>query len=775
MTSSLQAYNESQFLFLGDWRPGWLMFFAMLALLVLALTWFDLREMPPVRRRLLLGLRAFVLLMGIFLAAEPALELREVSRIPNHIAVLFDDSASGQLPANSAQTRQDILRAQADALRLDTQIERHIFDLYRFGDSLRPTSQAELRQLETTSPRTHILQAVERLRERYPEDSLGGVVLLSDGADNATLGSRVARDQALDDGSLAELRRLNVPIHTVQIADNQALRDIAIRRIRHDEFAFVRNAIHVEVELEVHGYERGAVPVRLRRDGELLQTRDIFLEPGTNHYNVEFEFVPELIGKEIYSVDIPVESDDMVPANNRDFFVLRVIRDKIRVLQVVGEPSWDVRFFRQLMKADPNVELVSFFILRNFENVHRAPESEMSLIPFPTHELFHEQLGSFDLVVLQNFAYGPFGMAQYLRNIRDYVKRGGGLLVLGGDGSFSSGGYANTPIEEVLPLHLGRSSHPSAAINLDKFRPQLTDAGARHPITRLDFDQRTNRELWEKLPEMHGTNVVLDAKSDAIVLATHPHLRTSKGPMPVLAIADQDKGRSMALTVDSIWRWNYEWVLDGGSSRPYSSFWNSAIRWLIRDPALNLLQLDIGQTVVEQGAMVDVQIRAFRTDYTPAANAIVHLTLQRRPLDDVVAGHRSESLAEQFTLETDDQGRARWTIQAEGEAAWRVEARADVEAGVEAHTDEIFLSVDHSLELRDVQARNDLLEQIANATGGRFLEAGAELHRLPFLEPKLERVHRRTSVDVWSTPWVLILFVLLLAGEWHLRRRWGRL
>lgn len=775
MSVLLASFNERQFLFLGDWGPAWLAFFGVLALLVLLLTWFDLREMSPWRRRGLLALRTFVLAVGIFLAAEPALEMREVSRIPNHVAVLFDDSASGQLPADGQQTRQDVLRGHAERLRTDKHAEKHVFDVYRFGDALHSSSLEEARQLEAKAPRTHILQALERLRERYPEDSLGGVVLLSDGSDNATLGARVPEGQALDESTLAELKRLRAPIHTVEIANNEALRDIAIRRIRHDEFAFVRNAISIDVELQVHGYQGGTVPVRLRRNGEILQTRTFAIEAGVKDYRVEFEFVPELIGKEIYSVDIPVEDDDMVPANNRDFFVLRVIRDKIRVLQVVGEPSWDVRFFRQLMKGDPNVELISFFILRDYENVHRAPDSEMSLIPFPTHELFHEQLGSFDLVVLQNFSYGPFGMAQYLQNIKDYVNRGGGLLVLGGDNSFSAGGYARTPIEDVLPVRLGRAAHPDAAIDLRSFRPQLTDAGARHPITRLEFDPRENQALWEKLPPMHGSNIVQEAKPDAVVLATHPHLKTPQGPMPVLAISDQNKGRSMAFTVDASWRWNYDWVLEGGSSRPYTSFWNSAIRWLIRDPALNLLQLDIGQTIVESDAMVDVQIRAFRADYTPAANTTVRLKLQRRPLDDIISGAQQEVVAEEITLETDDQGRARWTVQAQGEAAWRVEAQANVEAKLSAEADEIFLSVDHSHELRELEARNDLLQQIAEATGGQTVRSGQALHDLPFLAPRLERVHRRKTVDVWSSPWVLIVFVLLLALEWQLRRRWGRL
>lgn len=770
------SYNESQVLLLGSWGPRWLAAFIIIGAIILILTWLDLRQMRASHRRILLGLRAAAIALGIVFAAEPALELRDVERTPNKIAVVFDDSASGQLPADAKRSRQAVLRQEAKSFDTAVAPERHQFDFFRFGDALHPSSKSALETLDANAPRTDILHALEQLQGRYTRDKLGGIVLLSDGADNSTLANRVAPDQELDENTLQLLDRLGVPIHTVQIADKDTIKDIAIREVHHDNFAFVRNAVKVDVDIEVHGYGSGTFPVRLRRDGEVLQTHDLTIQKDTQTYSLSFEFVPEQIGKEIYSLDIPVDHADAVPENNRAFFVLNIIRDKIRVLQVVGKPTWDVRFFRQLLKGDPNVELISFFILRDYHSVHRAPENEMSLIPFPTHELFEEQLGSFDLIVLQDFEFEPYSVGHYLRNIQRYVQRGGGLLMLGGDGGFTTGGYADTPIEDVLPVELPRRRSQPSTTDLQKFRPQLTQAGSRHPITRMEFDTHENQELWKKLPELHGTNLVGDPKPGAVVLATHPRQRTSKGPMPVLAIQDQDKGRSMAFTVDSTWRWNYEWVLGGGSSRPYTSFWNSAIRWLIRDPALNLLQLDIGQSVVQTGGTVDVEVRAFRADYSPAADTEVELTLRRKSLDELIAGTNKEHAHETITLTTDDQGRARWQVTADDEAAWRVEAEMNIDENIDATADEIFLSTHQSDEFRDVQPRDDLLKKIADASGGRFVRAGrSSLAKLPFEAPRVDRVSKRKSVDVWSAPWILVLFVLLLAAEWHLRRRWGRL
>jgi hypothetical protein len=103
--------------------------------------------------------------------------------------------------------------------------------------------------------------------------------------------------------------------------------------------------------------------------------------------------------------------------------VVRVIRDKIRVLQVAGAPSWDVRALRAMLEENPNVDLISFFILRTQDDIALVPNDEMSLIPFPTRELFEEQLPSFDVIVLQNFEFLPYGIGDYLDNIRELRRR----------------------------------------------------------------------------------------------------------------------------------------------------------------------------------------------------------------------------------------------------------------------------------------------------------------------------------------------------------------
>jgi len=779
MLEFLTGYNEGSVLFLGEWGRAALYIFVALALGVLVLTWLDLREMRRVRAVSLIGLRASALALAVFMVMEPAIELKNVTRVKNRVVVLVDVSRSQSLPADDRRTRWERTVEALEALRpmLTSDHPDHTFEVVTMAEGIAPSDIDTLthRSFVPIGNATHIMEALEALDATAGSSEFGGIVIISDGSDNGLLAGRVREGEALDAESQSTLRRIGAPIHTLATSEPGRIRDIAIRRVYHDDFAFVRNAVAVEVDIQVLGYTRGTIPVTLRREGEILQTRQLAIEAGRDRYRLQFEFVPELIGKEIYAVEIPVQDGEALAENNVEYFVVNVIRDKIRVLQVVGRPSWDVRFLRQLLKGNPNVDLISFFILRAADDVQRVPNREMSLIPFPTDQLFNEQLGSFDLIIFQNFTHEPYNMRQYLPRVRDYIYSGGGFVMVGGEQSFSMGGYAITELAEVLPVRIPPRHNPSALIDLEPFRAELTEAGGRHPITRLVFDRAENRRVWAGLPEAQGSNVVGAAAPDATVLATHPTLRIGDEPMPVIAVADRGDGRVMSIAIDDTWRWSFEEVAGGGSSRAYGSFWNSAIRWLIRDPELNLVQVEIPGGVYDPDDEVEVTVRVFLPDYRPAAGVEGTLRVTRRDLQRLGEDTGDVVLSTAFT--TDDRGRHVLRYRPDEAGAYRVEASARVEDDVELRDDEIFLAVSASRELRDVEPRPDLLEAIAGASGGtsRVLPVGQRLRNLEFLPARVQQVDDRQVIDVWNSPYLLALLALLLGTEWSLRRRWGRM
>jgi len=770
------GFNEADVLLLANWSRLALGVFVGLALLVLGITWLDLRDLPRRRGAVLLALRGAALALAVALVAEPAVELRHVTRVPNHVAIVVDVSASQDLDADAQDRRWDRTREALRDLRerIESDDGEHIFDVYALGETLTPSSIDALLQLDAPTGReTRLDLALEQLDEQAATTEFGGVVIVSDGVDTGALGTRWEPGGELDAGTLQRLERIGGPVHTLATAEPGTLQDVSIARVLYDEFAFVRNAVTVVAEIEVHGYESGTLPVTLRRGADVLQTRQLIIDPNQTRQRVAFEFVPEQLGREIYEVAVPLLDGEVVAENNRDYFVLDIIRDEIRVLQVVGRPSWDVRFLRQLLKQNPSVDLISFFILRSNEDVQRAPNREMSLIPFPTDELFNEELGSFDLVIFQNFTWEPYDMRQYLPRVREYVLGGGGFMMIGGEQSYSVGGYAGTEIEDILAVDIGAARDPSVAIDLTSFRPQLTDAGQRHPVTRLEFDPAANRETWASLPPMRGTNIVQGPADGATVLATHPTLLGADGAaMPVVAVADRGEGRTMAMTIDDAWRWAFESVGDGASSQPYARFFSGAMRWLIRDPELNLVRVEIPEDEFAPGDTVAGTVRVFGYDYAPAADVEGTLQIWRRPLEDPTA---EDVLVDELPVRTDARGRVPFEITADTAGAWRIEATVELEAGHPLTDAGLFIAVPPRAETRHIEPRPDLLEAIATASGGDHRVLPSRLGGLHFEPARVRRVDRREVVELWTSPWVLGLFILLLGTEWSLRRRWGRL
>lgn len=792
---SFGDYNAGDLLWLGDWSPAWIMILVILGAIIFAISAYDLRSLRALRRWTLVGLRVAVYAMAVLLLLEPAIDLKHISKVKNDVVVLVDTSKSMSLRAEAKYKTTRYERAVDGLAELKPLIERtkddHNFHFFSLGDGLRPTSLAALSGARPTDDATEIGVSFDNLDEHLDPQNLGGLVLVSDGIDTGALGRRIQRGEALDQTTLELIEKLDVPINTLAAASSESLRDVAITRVHHDDFAFIHNKVGIDVDLQIVGLDTARVPVELRREGHLLQTRHVQVTPEKTDYRVSFEFVPEHMGKEIYTVSTPQFSGEVLTENNSSHFLLNVIRDKIRVLQVVGQPSWDERFMRRLLKTNPNYDLISFFILRTDSSVQLVPNHEMSLIPFPTRELFEDELGSFDLVIFQNFNFGPYQMRRYLPRIAEFVRDGGGFVMTGGELSFAAGGYSNTPIEEILPVFLPPMSNTKSAVDFQEFQPNLTRAGLHHPITQLAFDPASNLKIWDQLPAMRGSNIVTGAKPGATVLATHPNLRTGGDPMPVITVSEVGKGRSMALTSDSTWRWAFEQVQSGGVGREYQVFWNSAIRWLIQDPELKLIKVEVPEDIYPPGSQMDVLVHLVKSDYTPAEGVKGSLKVLHRDLIDpsykaVDSQQGGTVLAKDLNIP--DQKNIKtveFTTNARGEAVlnlpvpqtgvYELIAEAPGASGKLVDRESV-LSVPNINEFREIIPRDTLLSAVAGASDGYHAELpDFSADALKLKPPRFVKVNHRRVIQLWDHFAIFLVIIGLLAAEWSLRRRWGRL
>lgn len=759
------AFNATQWVSLSR-MPAW-MWFGVAGALILSLwlSWRGTRGAPPKTRLALFLLRTLMVGGVAILLAEPGLRKLATSKEANRVVIAVDTSAS------MAQTEKDQASRVQLALQLKARLEKDlsereapfVIETLHIGDNVEPLPASLEEMLRTGSQQptgavsdlAALFDPANGLPEKTP---LAGVVLMSDGADTQGLTT------ALTPELRGHLAGLDAPVHTVWLGSEKPFADVALTQVIADDFAFVRNQVKVQVIVRHVGFSNRSLPLTLREDGRPLWTRPFTLSEG-NESVLTLDFEPKSAGKHVYTLAAPVHPDESIAENNRIDFTLKVIRDRIRVLQVAGRPSWDERFVRRLLRENPSVDLISFFILRSPTDVAGASNRDLSLIPFPTRELFTEELNTFDVVIFQDFNFRPYQMGMYLENVKEFVEEtGGGFLMIGGSLSFSEGDYENTPIAEILPVQL-MPGH--GHLSEDKFRPLLTPAGRSHPITDLE-DVVGVAEPFAVLPELEGVNLVAGLSPDAQMLLAHPYLNAGENPQPVVAVREVKKGRTMAVLTDSTWMWSLPHVGNGGRGDAHRRFLANSLRWLIRDPELSRVKVALSETTLAPGARLKAEIRSFDVRYAPEGGADVRVIFT--PLDAAPASAPSEEIVIDGKTDPDGQWQTEFTPPTPG--AWRVRVSATKD-GLSIGSDEnAFVVQSVQLEALHAEPRADILRSIAAAGRGNFVGDG-NVEDLRFRDHGIEKIHRQKTEPLWNH-WLPMLWIACLASlEWWWRRRRG--
>lgn len=701
-------------------------------------------------RRFVLGALGGLGIAAVFVVVLQLTLVREAfEEVAGGTAVLVDDSRSMTLTGASG-SRSDAVRALVRRWQEDDRVDPMV---YRFGSETRGAGWHDLAEsYDPLADQTDIREGINTVLEKSTDQEIGSVVVITDGADRKFRASSLSLDATAP------------AIHAVVVGGDDPLDDQAIIALRADSTAYVGVPAMIRAEVRALGTLGGAeLGVQLWHDERILEERTVVLD-AQGRGTVEFEVIPKQTGRALYRVVIPVDEADEVPQNNQRAALLRVGRDRIRVLLVAGRPSWDVRFLRDFIKRDGSVDLISFFILRAPSDLTAAGTNELALIPFPTDELFREHLGSFDVIIFQNFDFEPYDMQEYLPRIRDYVKRGGSFLMVGGDHSFSLGGYAATPIEEILPVRL-----PAAGgIVPGAYHPRPDPALIRHPIIALGPNPALTRRTWKTLPKLHGANELAGVKEGASVLLEHPRARIpGGGRLPILVVGSAGRGRVAAMTTDESWRWRFASDETTVGADEYELFWDRLVRWLTRDPLLEPSRISTDRDHYGIGAPVIVSGLLRDERYRPIGN-------QRVALRIVPAGEEPQENADAtgtVTAQTDREGQLRASMPGPREpGAFEVEAMFEGKAL--AH--EVFVVEESGDELADLEVSATELGAAADQTGGRLFLGIDDVPPLAELSSTTRKTSGLISRQPLLSPWFLFATLAVLAMTWVFRRRWGR-
>lgn len=698
------------------------------------------------------ALRGIGVLSVAILVLEPAhLKNVEHKRAPK-VAVLVDESASLSIrdfsqdpPGTFRYERlQELWKKQSPSAEMMT---------VGFGEAYRSIQASHLYETAPQAPASRLDQALRTLARK--SSPLSGALVLSDGL--------VATDDESLQALAEAINQIDLPVSMIDISQKKR-RDLALRDPKIPEFCFAQNAQEFSVTLTREGVRQGEHRAELWRDGKLLDHRTVYFSAAQSSSEITFRHSPQRTGKFVYSIRVVPVDNEATEANNEVFRSVSVLRDKVRVLHVAGRPDWDVRALRNLLKRNPNVELLSYYILRDEKDQMRDdPSAPMSLIQFPHQELFEEQLGSFDIIILQNF--DATARSNYNRNFGQFILDGGAIAIIGGDLGLSGGDYSLPPFSSLLPA-IPRVED----MRRTPIKARLTPAGQVHPITA--WMQKLSGPEGLDLPTLDTFN-----RSDA--------QRRKKGNVqvllqtqgdenyPLLAIAEPGKGRLLELLTASSWRWGFAPKLsrlDG--LRPYDRLWQEIIRWSLREDPSPLSMQSPSRLLAPQRSWT-VQLRTRELDGRLEPKVPVQIRVK----------HKGEVLVEQ-TLTTDEQGQVKWTWTPKRNGRFEVlVSRPSPKPGQAA------IEIGHPLYVGvsspDFNPLNPApyiprLRNLIEKSGGQYWR-GAQipsdpLTALPVRPPSATRRHatgQSQPQSLWDHPLVW-LALLTLPAEWWLRRRRGQ-
>ena len=718
------------------------------------------------KQRLALGqssflvfLRTCVYILLIFFLLGPALVDKRVTKLRRPLTVLIDSSESMAFPASSKATqdgkpgksrldlvREKLLNGQEPLIQ---KLNRdYDLRLYRFGTSVEPISPGSLSQLKAQDEGTRLLELLPRAATDAGAQS--GILLFTDGITNG--------DQKTLDGTPA----LSVPVFTVGVGETEGFTDVRIAEVRAPEFAFRGREFKIDLTVQAYGLKGKSVPLYFNRGKNLITSRPVAIDSDSFEQKITFSFNPKELGTHSFSLSIPAQPGEQITENNHKEFKVDVHRDKIRVLTLSGSPAWNYRFLRMAMKQDPLIELVSFVFLRTPTDTVDVPDNQLSLIPFPIDDIFLEELKNFDVVFFDDFSHRAYFNPVYLERVKDFVRDGGGLAMLGGFRSFDSGGYAESALKDVLPVELDNKGRYQTQATV---RPVLTASGKVHPITRLLPDPKANEEAWAKMPPLADLNQVRGARGETLLSASGDGAATGS---PLLTIGRFGKGRSLALMTDDVWRWNFIAVGNRETPQNHLKLIRQAVRWLAQEPAFEQVQIRPIPTS-RPGEKVAIKLRVLKDDFTPTAQASVQLRVFGPEGEPSLVSATADSEEGEYTGE--------YTPTKEG--SYRVEAEANL-AGKTLGRDKTSFSVAFPYgETDDGRPRTDLLKQIAEASHGEFFSINDWNDKaLDKIAAKLEshapsQIVEQRQTRLWSTLWPFSIILALLSVEWWMRRKWG--
>jgi hypothetical protein len=510
------------------------------------------------RRGAVLRLLSYALLL--LAIANPHLKQEDREPLNDVLAVVVDDSQSQAIASRTGRT-EEIRKSLEDKLKAFPNLDvRWVHSASTSADSER----------DGTMLFTDLGQALADV----PPDRLAGVIMITEG-------------EVHDVPASAAGLGFDAPVHAL-LTGKPGEFDRRLQVLSAPRFGIVGSAQQVEVKVtETTPGNAGSVKLTVTHQGQPPTTRSVRIGE-----NVEIPVAIDHAGPNIVEIEAETATGELTTVNNRAVLTVEGVRENLRVLLVSGEPHAGERTWRNMLKSDASVDLVHFTILRPPEKQDGTPINQLSLIAFPTRELFQEKLDQFDLIIFDRYQRRGVLPLLYLENVARYVEKGGAVLVSAGDDYASPLSLYRSPLGQILP------AVPTGRVVEEPFKPKLTELGEKHPVTN-DLPGASGTEpSWGRWFRV----VDVDPRDGEVLM------KGAQGK-PLLVIGQRGEGRVALLLSDHAWLWarGYE----GGG--PYTDLLRRLAHWLMKEPDLEEETLK----ATSRGQTLSIERRSIKDDIEP--------------------------------------------------------------------------------------------------------------------------------------------------------------
>ena len=716
--------------------------------------WSDER---PRDRVMLIGLRIAIVAALLFCLARPILVLKAAVPQQNFLGILLDDSRSMTIADKDGQPRTEFVQQQLalpDSALLSALSQRFVLRFFRFSSSAdRVASAADLKYAGTAS---RLGPALERARDELAGLPLAGLVMVTDGADTS--------DATLDD-ELASLKARQIPVFTVGVGQDHFAHDIQVTRVETPRSTLKGTTLSVDVVVTQTGYGGATVPLNVEDQGRLVSSQPITLPPDGESATVRVSFTAAAAGARLFRFTIPAQNAEQVTENNTRDALIEVSDRRDRILYYEGEPRAEMKFIKRAIEDDKNLDLIVLQRLAEDKYSRFLVEGSLSGKGTLSEELVggfpktREELFSYRAIVLGSVEAASFSPEQ-LRMLADFVsKRGGSLIMLGGRRSFSEGGWAGTPLAEVLPVEIEAtaSQGKGAQYLATELAVHPTREGEIYPAVQIAGTEKESAAKWNDMPEVSSVNAIRQAKPGATVLLTASN--NKRQDQIVLAYQRYGRGKSFAFPIQDSWLWKMDATV-AVEDTTHATFWRRMMRWLV-DGVPGQVEMTTSIDRVEPGEPFKLTADVADPSYTEVNDG--------RVLAQVTSpSGKTTEVPLEWTVAKDGQYSGMFVPDEPGLYTVKTTA-AHGGAELGSNVTHVRASAGDS-EYFDAAMRVPLLKRIAEDTGGRFFTP-ANASTLP---EAISYSGRGVTVveerDLWDMPAILLLLLALVGAEWGYRR-----